>query len=134
MPCPVSSSIFNWKVVSDVRIIAANGPAIKLVSVTRRQHRVASRYPAPAGPQNCHGARRVWRGFWHPGTNFYEDYACRGTKLIEARKLSRYRIKFGSTGVVSRHKFDRSQKTITVHKVYCGQRRVSGYNNRQQSY
>ena len=34
-----------------------------LVGVTRRQHRVGSRYPASAGPINCHGARRVWRVF-----------------------------------------------------------------------
>ncbi len=63
-----------------------------LVSVTRRQHRAASWYPAPAGPINCHGARRVWRGFWHPGTNFCEDYACRGTNYLEDRELSRCMI------------------------------------------
>ena len=30
------------------------------------------------------------------------------------------------TGAVSRYKFDRSQKTITVQDLYCRQMRVSG--------
>ena len=36
-----------------------------LVSVTRRKHRAPVQVPALAGPETCHGARRVWRGFWH---------------------------------------------------------------------
>ena len=67
-----------------------NGPAIWGGCVTRREHRAESRYPAPAGPESCHGARRVWRTFCRHGTKFYEHNACRGTNLIEARKLSRY--------------------------------------------
>jgi len=47
----------------------ANGPAIWGVCVGRRSIRAESSYPAPAGPENCHGARRPWRGFWSPGTN-----------------------------------------------------------------
>ena len=32
---------------------------------------------------------------------------------------------------MSRYKLERSQKTIKVHKYYCGQMRVSGYSNWQ---
>src|SRR4030043_1046193 len=77
-----------------------NGPAIWGGCVTRRKHRAGSWYPAVAGPESCHGARGVWRTFCRHGTNFIEHYACRGTKLIGARKLSRYRIIVGSTGAV----------------------------------
>jgi len=47
------------------------------VGVARRSIRAESRYPAPAGPKNCHGARRAWRGFCRLGTNFCELYECR---------------------------------------------------------
>ena len=83
-------------------MLKPNGPAIWGGCVTRREHRVGSLYPAPAGPESCHGARRVWRTFCRHGTNFIEHYACRGTKLIGASKLSRYT------------------------KYYCMQMRVSG--------
>jgi hypothetical protein len=63
----------------------ANGPAIWGGCVTRRKHRAESRYPAPAGPQSCHGARRVWRTFCRPGTKFCGHYACRGTNLLSGR-------------------------------------------------
>jgi hypothetical protein len=56
----------------------ANGPAVWLVGVTRHSIRVESWYPAPAGPQNCHGARKVRRSFcksWYsvinPGFTVY---------------------------------------------------------------
>jgi len=50
------------------------------VSVTRRSIRAESSYPALAGPQSCHGARRVRRGFCRPGTNFvaYTSVAVQG--------------------------------------------------------
>ena len=50
------------------------------VSVTRRSIRAESSYPALAGPQSCHGARRVRRGFCRPGTNFvaYRSVAVQG--------------------------------------------------------
>ena len=60
-----------------------------LVGVTRRKNRVGSWYPAPAGPESCHGARRVWRSFCHPGTSFIDHYACRGTMLIDDTNLSK---------------------------------------------
>jgi hypothetical protein len=44
------------------------------------------------------GARRVWRTFCRPGTKLVEHYACRGTSMIGAGKLSRYRIFIGGTG------------------------------------
>jgi hypothetical protein len=80
----------------------------------------------PGRLQSCHGARRVWRGFCHPGTNFIKHYACRGTSFIGAGKLSRYRIFIAGTGAVSRYKFDRSQKSVMVQDFNCGQMRVSG--------
>jgi len=85
-------------------LMHANGPA---VCFSRRNPTTAPsriQYPAPAGPESCHGARRVWRGFWHPGTNFCEGYACRGTMLIEAKRLSPVTKLVGTTGAVSRRR------------------------------
>ena len=98
-----------------------------LVGVTRRSIRAESWYPALAGPINCHGARRVRRGFCHPGTSFNRRYACRDTNLISETDLSSCNkcYKMG-TGAVSRYKLSRSQKTVTVLDLYCGQVRVSG--------
>jgi hypothetical protein len=83
-------------------------------------HRV--RVPLPAG------MNEAWRTFCRHGTNFIEHYACRGTSLIGASKLSRYRIFIGSTGAVSRYKLSRNQKSVTVQDLNCVQMRVSGCN------
>jgi len=107
--------------------LAANGPAIRGVCVGRRRIRAESSYPATAGPESCHGARRPWRDFWHPGTNFCKDYACRGKSLIEARKLSPVTKLVGSTGAVSRYKLSRSQESVVMQDFKCGQMRVSGW-------
>jgi hypothetical protein len=106
-----------------------NGPAIWGGCVTRRKHRTESWYPAPAGPQSCHGARRVWRTFCRPGTKLVEHYACRGTSLIEAANLSQVTKLVAGTGAVSWSKLSRSQKSVTVHNFNCVQMRVSGCNN-----
>ena len=84
------------------------------MGVTRRKHRSRS---CPDRPESCHGARRVRRGFCHPGTSFNRRYACRGTSFIEPEQLSRCRMFQMSTGAVSRYKFDRSQKTVTVQDL-----------------
>ena len=55
-------------------------------------------------------------------TNFYGHYVCRGTSLIGAGKLSRYCYFVNSTGAVSRYKYDRSQKAVTMQDYYCGHR------------
>ena len=60
------------------------------------------------------------------GTNFIEHYACRGTSLIGARKLSRCRILIAGTGAVSRYNLYRSQESVTMQDLYCVQMRVSG--------
>ena len=44
-------------------VFAANGPAIKVGCVSRRQHRSGTVYPPAGGPEKCPGARRVWRIF-----------------------------------------------------------------------
>ena len=80
-------------------------------------------------PQSCHGARRVWRTFCRHGTSFIEHYACRGTSLIGAGKLSRYRILVGDTGAVSRYKLSRSHKFVKVQDFNCLQMSVSGCKN-----
>ena len=67
--------------------------------------------------------------FCRLSTNFIEHYACRGTILIEAGKLSRYRMFIRSTGAVSRYMLSRSQKSIKVQDLYCGQMSVSGCKN-----
>jgi hypothetical protein len=56
-------------------------------------------------------------------------YVCRGTSLIGAGKLSRYRIFVGGTGAVSRYKLSQSQKVVTMQDLNCGQMRVSGCRN-----
>jgi hypothetical protein len=109
--------------------MAHNGPAIWGGCVTRRQHRAGSWYPAPAGPESCHGARRVWRTFCRHGTNFIEHYACRGTRLIGAASLSPVTNSGAGTGAVSRYNLSRSQKSVTVQDLNCGQMRESGCNN-----
>jgi hypothetical protein len=115
--------------IMEVNTMTPNGPAIWGGCVTRRSIRQLSWYPEYSGPGSCHGARRVWRTFCHPGTNFIEHYECRGTSLIGARKLSRYRIFVRATGAVSRYKLSRSQKAVTVQNLKCVQMRVSGCNN-----
>jgi hypothetical protein len=60
------------------------------------------------------------------GTNFIEHYACRGTSLIGAGKLSWYRIFIGGTGTESRYKLSRSQKFITVQDFNWVQMSLSG--------
>src|SRR4030043_355870 len=80
-------------------------------------------------PQSCHGARRVWRTFCRPGTNFVKHYACRGTRLIGAANLSPVTNLVEGTGAVSRYKLSRSQKFITVQDFNCGQMSVSGCKN-----
>ncbi len=79
-------------------------------------------------PESCHGARRVWRTFCRPGTNFYEHYACRGTSLVGAANLSPDTNLVAGTGAVSRYNLSRSQKFVKVQDLYCGQMRVSGCN------
>ena len=66
-----------------------NGPA---VCFSRRNPTTAPPRICHGRPESCPGARRVWRGFWHPGTNFYEHYACRGTSMIGAGNLSRLQL------------------------------------------
>ena len=106
--------------------ILPNGPAIWGGCVTRRKHRVGSWYFS-------HKAVTVQGGygtcFCRPGTNFIEHYECRGTSLIGAGKLSRYRIYVGGTGAVSWYKLSRSRKSVTVQDLNCGQMRVSGCKN-----
>jgi hypothetical protein len=106
--------------------MTTNGPAIWGGCVTRRKHRSRSRYFSQKAVtvQGGYGAC-----FCHPGTNFIEHYACRGTSMIGAGKLSRYRIFVGGTGAVSRYNLSRSQKSATVHDFNWGQMSVSGCKN-----
>src|SRR4030042_3137470 len=94
-----------------------NGPAIWGGCVTRRKHRVESWYFSQKAVtvQGGYGAL-----FASHGTNFIEHYACRGTSLIGAASLSRYRIFIGGTGAVSWYKLSRSQKSVTVQDFNCG--------------
>ena len=116
------SEVFMLLVLLAVRQhVTHNGPAIWGGCVTRRKHRAGSWYfsqkavTVQGGYGTC---------FCRPGTNFIEHYACRGTSLIGAGKLSRYRIFVGGTGAVSRYKLSRSQKTVTVQDFNCGQMRA----------
>ena len=99
------------------RSIATNGPAIWGGCVTRRSIRQLSWYPAPAGPENCHGARRVWRTFCRHGTNFIECWRDRGTSMIGAANLSPVTKSVTCTGAVSGYNLSRSQKAVKVQKT-----------------
>jgi hypothetical protein len=95
--------------------MTTNGPAIWGGCVTRRSDR--------AGTINFSQKAVTVQGgygtcFCHAGTNFIENYACRGTSLIGASRLSRYRIFVGGTGAVSRYKLSRSQKSVTLQDLY----------------
>ena len=81
----------------------------------------------PGRPESCPGARRVWHVFLPSGYKFYRSWACHGTKLLSGTNLSRCNkcYKMG-TGAVSRYNLSRSQNTITVQDLNCGQVRVSG--------
>jgi len=109
-----------------------NGPAIWGGCVTRRKHQAESWYPEYSGPESCHDARRVWRTFCRPGTNFIEHYECRGTSLIGAVNLSPVTKLVAGTGAVSRYKLSRSQKAVKVQGFNCVQMRVSGCKNHYQ--
>ena len=65
--------------------------------------------------------------FLPSGYKFYRSRACRGTKLIRETDLSRcnrsYRM---GTSAVSRYNLSRSQKSVTVQDLDCGQLRKSG--------
>jgi len=101
-----------------------NGPAIWGGCVTRRSIRAESWYFSQKAV-----TVQGWDGalFACHGTNLNEHYACRGTSLIEAGKLSPCRIFVRSTRAVSRYNLSRSQKTVTVQDLYCVQVRVSGF-------
>jgi hypothetical protein len=74
----------------------------------------------PAGRQGRQGRQGGFgAGFCRHGTNFIEHYECRGTSLIGAANLSPVTKLVADTGAVSRHKFDRSKKFITIQNLYC---------------
>jgi hypothetical protein len=106
--------------------ITANGPAIWGGCVTRRKHRAESRYfsqkavTVQGGYGTC---------FCRHGTNLIACWRDRGTILIGAGKLSRYRIFVAGTGAVSRYNLSRNQKLVKVQNFNWGQMSVSGCNN-----
>ena len=62
----------------------------------------------------------AWRTFCQSGYTLNGLFECRGTRLIEDCKLSRYWIFVRGTGAVSRYKYNRSQKTIAVQDLNWG--------------
>ena len=105
-------------------LVAHNGPAIWGGCVTRRQYRVESMIFSREfiTVQGGYGALFAVIVQILP-----EHYACRGTTLVGAGKISRYRMFVRGTGAVSRYKLSRRQKSVTVQDLYCGQVRVSGF-------
>jgi len=59
---------------------------------------------------------------------FSEQYECRDTSLIGAANLSPVTKLVAGTSAVSWYILSRSQKSVTVQDLYCGQMRVSGCN------
>ena len=70
--------------------------------------------------------RKRGRTFCRHGTNFIECWRDRGTSLIGATNLSLVTKLVGGTGAVSRYNLSRSQKSITMQDLNCGQVRVYG--------
>jgi hypothetical protein len=106
--------------------MTTNGPAIWGGCVTRRSIRSRSWYfsqkavTVQGGYGTC---------FCRPSTNYIEHYACRDTSLIGAANLSPVTKLVAGTGAVSRYNLSRSQKSVTVQDLFCGQMRVSGLKN-----
>ena len=71
--------------------------------------------------------------FLPSGYKFCELYECRGTSLIGAANLSPVTNLMAGTGAVSRYNLSRSQKSVKVQDLNCGQMRVSGYKNHYKS-
>jgi hypothetical protein len=130
----ITNSVRGNKVIW--KSMKPNGPAIWGGYVTRRSIRAGSWYfsreaVTVQGGGACPAAAKRKRGrtFCRHGTNFIACWRDRGTILIGAGKLSRYRILIAGTGAVSRYNLSRSQKFITVKDFNCWQMRVSGCNN-----
>jgi hypothetical protein len=64
--------------------------------------------------------------FCSHGTNLIEHYACRGTSLKVAEKLSW--LQKVDKWALAQYKLSRSQKYVMVQNFNCGQMRVSGCN------
>jgi len=77
-----------------------NGPAVQFRKRYSTKHPGRVLWPAIAGPESCHGARRVWRIFCHPGTGFCGLYECRGTNYLTNGELSRYCYFVNNCGAV----------------------------------
>jgi hypothetical protein len=100
---------------------------------TRTERLKIARWSILAKEPACRVERSMARflGSWY---NFSELYECRGTSLIGASKLSRYRIFVGGTGPPaggSRYNLSRSQnpdsyRDVTVQDLNCWQVCVSG--------
>jgi len=67
--------------------------------------------------------------FCRHGTNYIEFWRGRGTSFIGAANLSPVTNLVVGTGAVSRYRLSRSQKTVTMQDLNCGQMSVSGYMN-----
>jgi len=89
--------------------------------------------PRVLGAKKLSRCKEGMAHFLPSGYKFCELYECRGTILIRAMKLSRYRIFVAGTGAVSRYKLSRSRKFITVQDFNCVQMRVSGCNGHYRS-
>jgi hypothetical protein len=104
--------------------VADNGPAIWGGCVTRRSIRQLSWYFS----HETVSVQGVWRTFCRHGRNNFEQYECRGTRLIGAANLSPVTKLVAGTGAVSRYKADRSQKVIKVYEALLRVVRESGCN------
>ena len=115
--------ILRLYMISSV-VMQPNGPAIWGGCVTRCKHRAGPGTPRERGQKFVTVQGGYGMCFCRPGTNFIEHYECRGTSLIGASKISRYRIFVGGTGAVLQYKLSRRQKFITVQNLNCLQMRA----------
>jgi hypothetical protein len=66
--------------------------------------------------------------FCRHSTNYIACWRDRGTILVGAANLSPVTNLVACTGAVSRYKFCRSRKTVTMQELFCRQVSVSGCN------
>ena len=119
----IQSSVVSWRLGLTARRYV-------LVGVTRRQHRAESWYPAAAGPQNCHGARRVWRVFLPSWYKFYWVLARSRYKFDRSRELIPcYKAGWEHWRSVAVQIWSKPENCQGIQDLNCGQMRVSGCKN-----
>ena len=92
-----------------------NGPAVCFSRCYLTQHPAKILVPRASGADKLSRCKEGMAHFLPSRYKFFEHYACRGTRMIGAAKLSPVPKLVEGTGAVSRYKLTRSQKTVKVY-------------------